>query len=170
MNQLLWLANILPDFVWPALALAGILALAISYLPIPLFVPFVAQYKAPLRIVGVIALLIGVYFQGVVASENRWKQRVADLEEKVKVAEDKAKKANEDLSVTIEEKNRIIQEKGKEIIKYIDRWRTKEIPIQGPERVRIEEVIKIIERCPVPKELVNIHNMAAENPLKGQKK
>jgi hypothetical protein len=33
--------------------------------------------------------------------------------------------------------------------------------VQGPERVRIEEVIKYIENCPVPKELINIHDAAA---------
>ena len=35
----------------------------------------------------------------------------------------------------------------------------KEIP--GPERIRVEEVIKYVERCPVPAELLDAHNRAA---------
>jgi hypothetical protein len=58
----------------------------------------------------------------------------------------------------------VIRERGRDIIKYVDRWNTKEIvkEVEGPERIRREEVIKYIENCPVPKEMINIHNQAAE--------
>ena len=58
---------------------------------------------------------------------------------------------------------KVIKEKGKDIIKYIDKWNTKEIikEVEGPERIKREEVIKYIENCPVPKEIIDIHNDAA---------
>ena len=34
--------------------------------------------------------------------------------------------------------------------------------VEGPERIRREEVIKYIEQCPVPKEIIDLHNAATE--------
>ena len=47
--------------------------------------------------------------------------------------------------------------------KYIDRYKDREVikTLPGEERVRVEEVIKYVENCPVPKELLDIHNNAA---------
>jgi hypothetical protein len=48
--------------------------------------------------------------------------------------------------------------------------------VEGPERVRVEEVIKYIENCPVPKEMLDIHNKATMPTIekmketKGEKK
>ena len=47
-------------------------------------------------------------------------------------------------------KDKIIKQKGDDIIKYIDR-----------EIVKKEEVIKYIENCPVPKDIIDAHNAAA---------
>jgi hypothetical protein len=68
------------------------------------------------------------------------------------------------LAQKIVEKTKVIREKGKDIIKYVDRWNTKEIikEVEGPERIRTEEVIKYIENCPVPKEFIDLHNQATE--------
>jgi len=59
------------------------------------------------------------------------------------------------------EKTRVVREKGEEIIKYIDKWNTKEVMVEGPERIKREEVIKYIENCPVPAAVIDAHNAAA---------
>ena len=65
-------------------------------------------------------------------------------------------------------KDKIIKEKGDEIVKYVDKIVTKEVlkEVQGPERVKIEEVIKYVENCPVPQEIIDIHNQAAKMKTK----
>ena len=45
----------------------------------------------------------------------------------------------------------MVKEKGKDIIQYIDR-----------EVVKNNDVIKYVENCPVPKEIVDAHNQAAK--------
>ena len=69
---------------------------------------------------------------------------------------------NVEIQEKVVEKTKVIREKGKDIIKYVDRWNTKEVIKEGPERIRREEVIKYIENCPVPKEIIDLHNQATE--------
>lgn len=174
MSDLIWIANILPDFFWSLLVFLSIIAIAISYMPLADKIPKIKQYVKAIRVIGVIALLVGVYFHGVVANENKWKERVKDLEQKVVKLESESKTTNQQLSETIAEKNRLAEQKGKEVVKEIVKWKNRDVlklvPVAGPERVRVEEVIKIIESCPVPKELVDIHNMGAAKPDQGAAK
>ncbi len=172
MSQLIWMIDLIPNWFWTLVLWAGVLSLIASYILGK--IPFVAQYRIPLRVGGVVATLIGVYFYGVIANEAKWQARVKELEEKVKIAETEQANANTQLATALEEKKKLVSQKGKEVVKYIDKWRTKEIlkevPVEGPERVRVEEVIKYIESCPVPKELLDIHNKGADRPVKGDKK
>jgi hypothetical protein len=55
----------------------------------------------------------------------------------------------------------VIQGKSQDIIKYIDRWNTKEVIVEGPERIKREEIIKYVETCPVPAAIIDAHNAAA---------
>jgi hypothetical protein len=162
--------DLIPNFFWTLVLWAGVIALTASYVLGK--IPFVAQYKIPLRVGGVIATLIGVYFYGVIANEAKWQARVTELEGKVKVAEEESTSANKKLDDAIAENKKLAAQKTKEVVKIIDKWRTREIlkEVEGPERVRVEEVIKYIEQCPVPKEMIDIHNKGAEKPAKGDKK
>lgn len=172
MSQLIWMIDLIPDWFWTLVLWAGILSLVASYLLGK--IPLVSQYKIPLRVGGVIATVIGVYFYGVIANEAKWQARVKELEEQVKVAEAEGETANKKLGQALEEKKQTVQQKTKEIVKYVDKWRTKEVlkevPVEGPERVRVEEVIKYVENCPVPKEFIDLHNQGAAKPSKGDKK
>ncbi len=172
MSQLIWMIDLIPNWFWTLVLWAGVLSLIASYILGK--IPFVAQYRIPLRVGGVVATLIGVYFYGVIANEAKWQARVEELQRQVKEAEAEGESANQKLGSALEENKKLVTQKGKEVVKYIDKWRTKEIlkevPVEGPERVRVEEVIKYIESCPVPKELLDIHNKGADRPVKGDKK
>lgn len=162
MNQIIWMINFIPDMVWTLVLLSGILAIFASYFLGK--IPVVTQYKIPLRFGGVAALLVGIYAQGIIANEAIWQARTEELKKQVATAEEAAKSANTELSSAIDEKRKLEANKTKEVVKYIDRWKTKEIltEVTGPERVRVEEVIKYIENCPVPKEMLDIHNKGAQ--------
>ena len=172
MSQLIWMIDLIPNLFWTLVLWAGVLSLIASYFLGK--IPFVSQYKIPLRVGGVVATLIGVYFYGVIANEAKWQARVEELQRQVKEAEAAGETANQKLGSALEENKKLVQQKGKEVVKYVDKWRTKEIlkevPVEGPERVRVEEVIKYVENCPVPKEFIDLHNQGAAKPAKGDKK
>lgn len=162
MWQLSWMFGFLPPWFWNLLLLIGMMCIIASW--VFKFIPFVGTYKLPIQVVGILSLVTSIWFLGAASNEEKWKLRVADAEAKAKEAEYKAKKLNDELSILTEKKLVIRDEKTKTITRYIDSWITKEITktVEGPERIKIEKVIEYIERCPIPKELLDIHNQAAK--------
>lgn len=162
MYQITWMLGFLPAWFWNISFIAGVTLLLLTWAF--RFIPFINLYRSPLQIVGVVILGTSIWFLGAAANEEKWKVKVNEAEEKVKIAELKAEKLNDELRVLTDQKISIREEKTKTIVKYIDSWITKEIlrEVEGPERVKIEKVIEYIERCPVPKELLDIHNQAVK--------
>jgi hypothetical protein len=128
------------------------------------FIPFVKTYQFAIQICSIIVLVFGVYLEGGLADYKEWELKVKEMEAKVAQAEAQSANKNTEIQEKVVEKTKVIREKGRDIIKYVDRWNTKEVikEVEGPERIRREEVIKYIENCPVPKEMINIHNQATE--------
>jgi hypothetical protein len=155
MWQITWMLSFLPDWFWTVLLVAGVAAYGLS--------KFFAAYTVPMKIGGAVAIMLGLWFLGAASNEAKWEARVKELEAKVAAAESETKKENVVIQEKIVKQKEYIKGKTEYITKYIDKIETKEIvkEVQGPERVRIEEVIKYIETCPVPKELIDIHDAAA---------
>lgn len=149
MSQLIWMINLIPDMFWTLLLWAGVLAVIASYLLGK--IPFVNQYKIPLRVGGVLAVLIGVYFYGVIANEAKWQAKIKELEEKVAVAEAKSTETNTVVKTEIVEKVKVIKQKAEKQIEYVDRVIEKD-----------KEIIKYVENCPVPKSIIEQINEAAK--------
>jgi hypothetical protein len=149
MSQLIWMINLIPDVFWTLLLWAGVLSVIASYLLGK--IPFVKQYKIPLRVGGVVAVLIGVYFYGVIANEEKWQAKIRELEEQVKVAEAKSSDTNTVIKTEVVEKVKVVKERAKTQIEYVDRVIEKD-----------KEVIKYIENCPVPKSIIDQINEAAK--------
>ncbi len=149
MSQLIWMINLIPDVFWTLLLWAGVLSVIASYLLGK--IAFVKQYKIPLRVGGVVAVLIGVYFYGVIANEEKWQSRIKELEEQVKVAEAKSTDTNTVIKTEVVEKVKVVKERAKTQIEYVDRVIEKD-----------KEVIKYIENCPVPKTIIDQINEAAK--------
>ncbi len=162
MWQITWMLSLLPDWFWTLVLIAGFLAVLAAW--VLKFVPFVSTYRLPIQVGGVLALLVGVYFQGVIANEAKWEAKVKELEAKLAVAEEESKKENVVIQEKIVKQKEYIKGKTETITKYVDRFVDREVikEIQGPERVRVEEIIKYVESCPVPKELINLHNQATQ--------
>lgn len=127
------------------------------------FIPIIGKYKLPIQIISILLFALGVYLEGGLANDKEWQAKVKEAEAKVARAEAEAAKKNTELQAALNDKGKVIKEKGSTIIKYVDRYRDKEVikEIPGPERIKIEKVIEYIENCPIPPELVNIHNDAA---------
>ena len=165
---MLWIISLIPDMFWTLLLWAGVLAVVASYLLGK--IPFVSQYKIPLRVGGVVAVLIGVYFYGVIANEAKWQARIKELEEKVAVAEAKSTETNTVIKTEVVEKVKVVKERAKTQIEYIDRvvkgdtvTITKDM--SETERAGFKkkqvELERAIKMCPVPQIVIEEINKAA---------
>lgn len=165
----MWILTILPEAAIHIIFGLGILGTIAGF--VLGFIPFVKTYKLAIQVISLIVLVFGVYLEGGLADYKEWQLKVAELEAKLAKSETRSSEKNIEIQEKIVEKTKIVKEKGRDIIKYVDRWNTKEVikEVEGPERVRREEVIKYIENCPVPKEMIDIHNQATELNEGGKK-
>jgi len=145
----MWILSILPDAAIHIIFGLGILGTIAGF--VLGFIPFIKPYKLAIQIIGLLVLVFGVYLEGGLADYKEWELKVKEMEAKVAQAEAQSSNKNVEIQEKIVEKTKVIREKGREIIKYIDK-----------EVVKKEEVIKYVEHCPVPKDIVDLHNQAAE--------
>lgn len=181
MGQILYLLSFLPDWFWGLVLIVGILASLASW--VLRVIPFVKKYSLPLNVAGVLLTLSGIYYQGVIANEEKWMQRIDELEEAVKDAEAKAKQTNTEIRTEVVEKVKVVKERGTKQIEYIDRVvkgeTIKETVMQDMSQEQraayekqVDELRNSLKNCPVPKIVLDEHNKAALNPspAKGEKK
>jgi hypothetical protein len=153
MSQIQWMFSLIPDAVlnWAywAIIIAGLTGVLAGWLG--RWIPFYGNYVKILQPVGIVLLVLGVWLRGGYDTEMVWRDKVAKLEEQVKIAEQKSQETNTVIQEKIVEKTKVIKGKTEYITQYLDR-----------EVVKNQEIIKYIENCPVPKEIIDIHNQAAD--------
>ena len=145
----MWILYLLPSWYTHAVPALGLALILVSmFLKV---IPFISTYYIPLRIIGLVTLLFGIFFEGVMYSGKDLHDKIKELEAKVVAAEAKSAEVNIKIVEKIVTKQKIVKERGEDIIKYIDK-----------------EIIKYDVRfapggqCEIPKEFISIHNKAAE--------
>ena len=139
----MWILHLIPDsFLLWVVNIVCIVGLSATVLGFFLgWVPFVNRYKTPLQILGVVLLTVGVYWKGGYSTEMEWRDRVAEVEKKVKVAEAKAKKANSHIQTKIVTKIVKIHDKAKVV------------------KERIQQNKEVINKeCKLSDEAISIYN------------
>ena len=144
----MWILSILPDAAIHIIFGLGILGTIAGF--VLGFIPFIKNYKLAIQIISLVVLVFGVYLEGGLADYKEWELKVKEMEAKVAQAEAQSANKNTEIQEKIVEKTKVIREKGRDIIKYVDK-----------EIVKKEEVIKYVENCPIPKEIIDAHNKAA---------
>lgn len=139
----MWVLNFLPDWIFHFLLAVGICGLVVSYFM--KFIPFVYLYKTPIQLVSVVVVVGSMFMLGAAWNDQVWKDRVAEMEQKVAAAEVKSAEENVKIVTKIVKKTEIVRTKGDEIIKYVDK-----------------EVVKYNDKCEIPNEFVKALNDAAE--------
>ena len=154
----MWLMNFLPDWIFHAVLLAGVLGLLASL--VLKFIPVVSTYKLPIQAAAILLIVVGVWFEGAMSNQAAWEARVAEMQVKVAEAEAKSQETNVQIITKTVKKLELVRTRGDDIINYVDR-----------EVVKDREVIKFVENCPIPQIIVNTHNAAALNqPVAGEDK
>ena len=145
MWQIMWLLNLMPDWFYHLIVIVSILGLIVA--SVLKFVPFVSTYRLPIQVISALLLVFGVWMEGGIVNEAKWEARVRELEDKVKIAEEKSKEKNVEIQEKVITQTKVVKEKGRDIIQYIDR-----------EIVKKEEIVKFVENCPIPKDIIDAHN------------
>ena len=117
--------------------------------------PLLWQYQLPFKIVGVLLLVAGVYFRGGYAVEAQWRERVAEVEAKLRLAEEQSAKENVRIQERVVKKTEYITRRGQDIIQYVDR-----------EIVKYDVKFAPGGQCEIPREFITTINRAAEAPPK----
>lgn len=148
----MWILHFLPDtlIIWVCntVLLLGIMLTVTGWFAHR--IPWVYQYQLPFKILGIALLVLGVYFRGGYAVESEWRQRVVELEAKLKTAEVESAKINTVIQDRVVTKTRVIKEKADTLVQYVDR-----------EIFKDREIVREVNNCPVPKEAIDVHNEAA---------
>jgi len=144
----MWLINLLPDWIYHLIVLIGICGVVAS-ITLSYFPSFISKFQVPIKLLSVIVLSVGVFFEGTQFATSSMEDDVTELKHALAIAEEKSKNVNE--RVVVEYKTKIIKvkEKSDEIVRYIDRY--------------INESVD--REFPIPNAFVVLHDSAAKNEL-----
>jgi hypothetical protein len=152
MWQLAVLWSLVPDWLITimvnGLIIVGLVGISAAW--IARWIPYFNLYRGPIQAIGVICLVLGVYFKGGADVEQAWRERVRDLEAKVAVAEKQSQEANAKLS------NQLAQNKKL----------TQEVKNANQAAIRVNAG-KINAECRVPDIAISLHNSASKNQISG---
>jgi hypothetical protein len=149
----MWILHLLPDtvIIWicNTVLLAGILLTVTAFFIRRM--PVIDQYRVPAQVLGIALLVLGVYFRGGLAVEAEWRERVAEVEARLAVAEQKSTDANTKIDTAAKEKIRVIRGQTQIVRQYIDR-----------EVVKYDTKFLPGGQCEIPQEFIQAHNKSAE--------
>jgi hypothetical protein len=109
----MWFLSFIPDWIlqWAIHGLV-ILGLVLTFIgSLVRFIPVIQPYALVGRQLGIVLLVVGVFFEGGYATEMSYRARIAEMQTKIKEAEVKSAKANEKLAAEVSKNKELIKEK-----------------------------------------------------------
>jgi hypothetical protein len=154
MGQIGWMLSLIPDsiFVWVyyILTIVGVSLYIGSKLV--KWIPMMGQYKLPAELAGVALLVVGAYLCGGYGVQQAWTARVAELEAKVKAAEEQSQKVNTVIQERVVTKIKVVKENV-----YVNREIIKEVAGK-----------QLDASCSLPKSTISLHDSASRNEVAGR--
>jgi hypothetical protein len=151
----MWMLSFIPDS-WLVLAVhiifgLGVLGLALTWVfgNILDHFTFISPYVKLIRSLSIVLFVSGLYFEGGIGAETEWREKVAALEEKVKIAETQSKEANIKLRAKVLEKIKIIQKNV----------------VNNKQEINTHKVI-IDSECKLNDKAIDIYNSSIKNGTK----
>jgi hypothetical protein len=154
MWQFGWMLSLIPDslLIWITYFIAGAgFALYIAS-KLTGWIPLISQYKLPAELVGVLMLVVGSYMFGGYGTEMAWRQKVKELEAKVKAAEEQSQKVNTVIQEKVVTKIKVVKENV-----YVNREIIKEVAGK-----------QLDASCSLPKSTISLHDSASRNEVAGR--
>jgi hypothetical protein len=118
----MWFLSFIPDwFLQWAIHGLVILGLVLTFIgSLVKFIPVIQPYALVGRQLGIVLLVIGVFFEGGYATEMSYRARIAEMQAKIKEAEIKSAKVNEKLASEVSKNKELIKEKVNQNAKDIE--------------------------------------------------
>ena len=144
----MFLLHFLPDWLLSGVVntvlVVGAILTVLSYFTS--WIPFITQYRVPAQVVGLVLLTSGVYFKGGEAAELQWRGRVAELQQKIAIAEQKSVDATQRLNDEVKRNKQVVKDTTAAIKQDIARNAT-----------------QLNAECRVSDAAIEIHTEAAQN-------
>jgi hypothetical protein len=151
----MWILSFIPDS-WIQLVVHVIFGLGVSGLILTWLIQNIFNnltgllpWIKTIRWISIVLFVSGLYFEGGIGVESKWRARVAQLEDKIKVAEQQSKDANDKLKNQVVSKVKIIK---------INSANNKKAITQNKEVIDAE--------CNLNDKAINIYNSAIKNGAK----
>lgn len=139
----MWILRWIPDWVFHLVVIGSLLGfLASIFLS---YIPIIKSYATPIKLISVGLLIVSIWFEGCNYNNNSWLEKVKELEEKVKISEEKSKLTNT-----------VIKQKVVKEIQVVH-----DVQVQVQQSIK-EVATKIDADCKVDAEALEILNKAAE--------
>lgn len=143
----MWLLEFLPDWIFHAVLLLGVIAMAASF--VLKFIPFVTAYRLPIQVAGLILTVLGVWFEGAMSNEAAWQARVHEMEQKVAAAEVKSAQENVRIVTQVVTRIQTIKDTTNANTQYLEK-----------------QVAQDLDReCTLTNASVMLHNSASQNEV-----
>jgi hypothetical protein len=109
----MWFLSFIPDwFLQWAIHGLVIVGLVLTFIgSLVKFIPVIQPYALVGRQLGIVLLVVGVFFEGGYATEMSYRARIAEMQAKIKEAEIKSAKVNEKLASEVSKNKELIKEK-----------------------------------------------------------
>lgn len=137
----MWILQYLPAWIFLVTLLLSIIAYIFTKT-----VKLLSYFKL-IEYGSILVMVFSIYMTGTIQNNDRWLAKTTELEFKVKVLAAQSNEVNTTLKEKVIVKTQIVKTRGEDIVKYVDR-----------------EVTKYDASCVIPKEFVEAHNQAAEQP------
>jgi hypothetical protein len=109
--------------------------------------PVISNYGRLVKPIGMVILALGIYLEGGLVTELAWRSKVAEFEEKVKVAEAKSAEANTKIETKVVTKIQVIKENTDENKAAISKY--------------------VTDTCQLSNAAVMLHDSASQNEVPG---
>lgn len=141
----MWIYTVLPEFWIHLIVALGLLGIIAGF--ILSFIPFIKRYLLPVRIISLLIFAFGVYLEGGLSNHKAYEEKTAEL--KVKIAEMEKKMLENDIKIVekVVVKKQIVREKGKDLIRYVDR-----------EVVKYDDKYSKNGQCEIPQDFYTLYN------------
>ena len=146
----MWMLAFFPDvflaWIINTILIVGIVGFVASFFFgfVVRWIPTIAPYHLLIQVISIVLLVGGVYFKGGYSVEMAWRERVAELEAKIAISEQKSKEVNEKIVTVYKDRVKVV----------------KETQVVVQEKIKIVEV-KIDSQCTITPDTIDILNQAA---------
>jgi hypothetical protein len=108
MWQILWMLTFVPDWIYQAILILGVLAVFAAYFL--KFIPVISVYSRALKVTGIILTLIGVWFNGQLSADAKWRSAVANLEVRIAESERQAAETNVQIETVYVDRIKVVKD------------------------------------------------------------